>query len=246
EWVGDNIDEFGGDPKNITIFGESTGGQNVASLLIAPAAEGLLHRAIIQSGVFESVSMAEAEYIEGDLPNPAQVIAGKLKVTTADELRAVSLNDLFEAYERKDFFNWLPSVIEDGIALPTMSIRRALSSTETFHQVPLIVGTTLDEMKLFMISKDILAKKRFWLFPTAHDQGTYDAVSEYLTRMWRSRSVDEPASIMIRAGYDQIYSYRFDWDDGGTKLLMDASKNVRRCPQLRHTLCFQRILVFWE
>src|SRR5690606_29936400 len=50
EWVRDNIAEFGGDPGNVTVFGESGGGRKTAVLLAMPAAKGLFHRAIIQSG----------------------------------------------------------------------------------------------------------------------------------------------------------------------------------------------------
>lgn len=50
EWVRDNVDQFGGDPGNVTVFGESGGGSKVSTLLALPSAEGLFHRAIIQSG----------------------------------------------------------------------------------------------------------------------------------------------------------------------------------------------------
>jgi para-nitrobenzyl esterase len=50
EWVRDNVTEFGGDPGNVTIFGESGGGSKVSTLLAMPSAEGLFHRAIVQSG----------------------------------------------------------------------------------------------------------------------------------------------------------------------------------------------------
>lgn len=61
EWVQQNIAEFGGDPRNVTIFGESAGGTNVLALLLSPAAKGLFHRAISQSGSTDSYSRAEAE-----------------------------------------------------------------------------------------------------------------------------------------------------------------------------------------
>ncbi len=59
-WVRDDIAAFGGDPDNVTIFGESAGGMNVFSLLAAPAARGLFHRAIVQSGLPTSIPVDEA------------------------------------------------------------------------------------------------------------------------------------------------------------------------------------------
>src|SRR5436309_266395 len=58
-WVRDNIERFGGDPRNVTIFGESGGGGKVSVLLAMPAARGLFHRAIVQSGASIRVSTRE-------------------------------------------------------------------------------------------------------------------------------------------------------------------------------------------
>ena len=60
KWVKNNIEFFGGDPNNITIFGESAGGHNVLSLIVAPQAKGLFHKAISQSGYTTSVSKKHA------------------------------------------------------------------------------------------------------------------------------------------------------------------------------------------
>ncbi len=60
-WVRDNISSFGGDPNNVTIFGESAGGMSVGTLLGTPAAKGLFHRAIPQSGASShNLSVARA------------------------------------------------------------------------------------------------------------------------------------------------------------------------------------------
>ena len=55
EWVQSNISFFGGDPNNVTIFGESAGGHNVLSLLVSKQAKGLFHKAISQSGYTTSL-----------------------------------------------------------------------------------------------------------------------------------------------------------------------------------------------
>ena len=61
EWVQENVGAFGGDPSNVTIFGESAGGNNVITLLLSEPARGLFHRAISQSGGTWSASLAESE-----------------------------------------------------------------------------------------------------------------------------------------------------------------------------------------
>lgn len=61
KWVQNNISEFGGDPNNVTIFGESAGGRNVYSLIASPLAKGLFHRAIAQSGTVDTTLRTLAE-----------------------------------------------------------------------------------------------------------------------------------------------------------------------------------------
>ncbi|MCP4683497.1 MAG: carboxylesterase family protein, partial [Desulfobacterales bacterium] len=60
-WVQENIENFGGNPENVTIFGESAGGRNSLSMILAPKAKGLFHKAIIQSGSLGAKSIASAE-----------------------------------------------------------------------------------------------------------------------------------------------------------------------------------------
>jgi len=71
KWVQQNIAEFGGDPDNVTIFGESAGGRNVYSMLASPLAKGLFHRAIAQSGTPDTTLLTLAEDFDDDkLKNP--------------------------------------------------------------------------------------------------------------------------------------------------------------------------------
>ena len=224
KWVRDNIEAFGGHPGNVTIFGESAGGHNVVTLLASPMAKGLFHRAIIQSGSFDSTPLPDAEDVTGDRANSAHGIAMKLHATTAQELRAIPVDKLLLAYERGPGFVDVPRVIEDGVVLPGGPLRDAFASAETFNLVPIITGTNRDEMKLFYLRDARLTKKILWLFIVARDQAFYDLFTDYITRLWRIRSVDEPATMMSNAGHRSVYAYRFDWDDGGRVLFMDFNK----------------------
>lgn len=239
KWVRDNISTFGGDQNRVTIFGESAGGHNVTTLLASPLAEGLFHRAIIQSGSFDSTPVAEARGDTGTLMNPSSDVAGRLG--GYENFHAASLQDVFAAFKLDaGGFVQLPRVIEDGITFPEGSLREAFASKDTFNDVPIITGTNRDEMKLFYLFNERLTKKILGQFYVARDQDLYDAASDYSGRVWRVRSVDQPAAMMRAADHDQVYAYRFDWDEGGKMLWMDFSKVLGAAHGLEIPFVFNR------
>jgi para-nitrobenzyl esterase len=209
-WVRENITAFGGDPDLVTIFGESAGGQNVASLIVSPLARGLFERAIIQSGLFDSYALADAEAGARD-KNSASAAAARAGAAGAAALRGLSTEQLFGAYQLDEgSFLTLPRVIADGVVLPEGGLRTALATPGGFNAVPVITGTNRDEMKLFQFLDPRLVDKWFGVFVTAKDPKFYDALAYYQSRLWRIRSVDEPASAMTTAGHEAVYAYRFD------------------------------------
>lgn len=218
KWIKTNAAAFGGDPNNVTIFGESAGGHNVAALLASPRAKGLFHRAIIQSGSFESVPWDYAE--SGDLQSASKIasaLIGDLGAQGAvDRLRAVSVDDLFAQYTvtdgESDFTP--PRIIQDGIVLPETPLRDAFSSPSTFNAVPIITGSNKDETKLWNILDDRLVKQRFGVIPIARDKEFYNTVSKYPSRMWRANAVDGPAAQMSAGGHKDVWTYHFEWDEG--------------------------------
>ena len=223
-WVRSNIAAFGGDAGRVTLFGESAGAHNAAGLLASPLARGLFHRAILQSGSFDSVSVAEAEGETGTLLNPSKAIAEKLGATTAQALRAVPVEALFGAYAWEEGLLDVPRMIEDGVALPAGPLRRAFAIPGGFQRVPILTGTNRDEMTLFYLRDERVTRRVLGPLPVARDPELYAALTHYLSRLWRIRSVDEPAREMTAAGHRDVYAYRFDWDDGGRLLVTDFAE----------------------
>ena len=223
KWVQENAASFGGNPNNVTIFGESAGGHNVATLLATPLAKGLFHRAILQSGSFDSVSIDEARGNSGELRNTSIDVTQRLG--GANKFHTASLAEVFAAYELDGGgFMEVPRIIQDGVVLPETPMREAFSSLENFNQVPTISGINRDEMKLFQFSDERFSKSKLGPVRVARDQDFYDAASDYSSRVWRIRSVDGPLARMGAAGHSEVYGYRFDWDEGGKFLWLDFSK----------------------
>ncbi|MEL7490391.1 MAG: carboxylesterase family protein [Pseudomonadota bacterium] len=244
QWVRDNIGAFGGDADNVTIFGESAGGHNVASLLASPLAAGLFHRAIIQSGSFDSTSMSDATGETGDLPNPSREVATRLGV---QNFHTATAQQVFDAYTLDGGgFMELPRVIQDGIVLPASPLRDAFASPETFNAVPIMTGTNRDEMKLFYLLDERLTKKILGTFYVARDQDLYDAASDYSGRNWRLRAVDRPAIRMRAGGHEAVYAYRFDWDEGGRFLWTDFSKLLGAAHALEIPFVFNKFALLGD
>jgi len=151
EWVQRNIERMGGDPDNVTVFGESAGGMAVSTLLAMPKARGLFHKAIAQSGAasashdreharFVADLWLESLGVTRDAPEklrdlaPEALIAGQMK--TAEKVR-----------RGRQFLSTAPIV--DGETLPGDPLAAVRSGVA--RDIPLMTGTTLHEHKLFEI-----------------------------------------------------------------------------------------------
>jgi para-nitrobenzyl esterase len=140
EWVRDNISNFGGDPKNVMIFGESGGGAKISTLLAMPAAKGLFHKAAIQSGSMFRATDAETA------TKSAKALMAKLGATRVEELSKIPATDLFKAGP-DDIMGGGPVI--DGRSL----LRHPWDpdAPEVSASIPLLIGNDKDESSLFSL-----------------------------------------------------------------------------------------------
>jgi para-nitrobenzyl esterase len=148
EWVRDNIAAFGGDPANVTIYGESGGGAKVSMLQAMPGAHGLFHKAIIQSGPgLRAVSKAAATRNAKAVLDALGIKPGEL-----DKLQTVSAAEIQTAAAGVAAGNPMQgfSPCVDGAALPRDPFQPDAPAISA--EVPVMIGTNKDEATLFIRS----------------------------------------------------------------------------------------------
>lgn len=225
-WINGNIAAFGGDTDRVTIFGESAGAYNIAGLMAMPQARGLFHGAIMQSGGTASVPLTIAENGGGTDALAGLAAAAAIAGPDADgaSLRAASLATVFDAYrDGNNELTSLPRMIEDGVTLREGGILAAAADPDGFAPVPLISGTNRDEMKLYTVFDPTLTRRLgplVWL----RDRDAYEAAVEYPSRIWRYNAVDSLLNRLAANGRSDLWSYRFDWDEGGSVLVTNTGE----------------------
>jgi para-nitrobenzyl esterase len=147
EWVKKNISNFGGDPNNVTVFGESAGGMSVAAVMVLPLAQGLFHKAIIESAVGDiarplkpSVRAAEQwlKIVEISPSNPSALRKLSIKKLLASQMELAL----------KMGTGLAPAMpVADGEVMPLMPLDAFTQGRAA--KIPALIGTNLDEQKLF-------------------------------------------------------------------------------------------------
>lgn len=156
-WVRECISAFGGDPEQVTVFGESSGGASITTLMVSPAAEGLFHRAIVQSAPATSVYGPErgaamaARFLELVGVDPADI--GELRDMHFNRLVAAGDTLCYEVPTRVPGTLGLSPVVDGDIVprYPVAAFQKGLS-----HRIPLIIGTNHDEPSIFRFMKSPL------------------------------------------------------------------------------------------
>lgn len=148
EWVRDNISEFGGDPNNVMVFGQSGGGAKIATLMAMPAAKNLFHRAATMSGQQVTASGP----LNATLRARVVLDALKLSPERAAEIRTVPAERLVEALSTRD-----PVLPFGGVSFAPVLDERQLqrhpfypdAPAQSAH-IPVIIGNTHDETRAFL------------------------------------------------------------------------------------------------
>ena len=251
EWVRDNIAAFGGDPGNVTIFGQSGGGAKVSTLMAMPSAKGLFHKAIVESGSLLNVgdpaqtkALAEAvlkalDIGPGDLTKLAGVSAAAL-VAAGEKAKA----SIPKAPPGTINLGWQPVVDGKAIPGPTWSAGAPALSAK----VPMIIGSNLNELSLSLGSAALeamgeeqakgMAKTMggapagAWEAFRAADPGAkpVEILSRMISSLFRVPAVMQ-AQAKAKQGGAPAYLYRFDYNP---KTVLDGRVRAFHCAEMAY------------
>ena len=250
KWVKQNIANFGGDPNNVTIFGESAGGWSVCLHLASPLSAGLFQHAILESGGCDTTRTMDQGFSDGN------DFAAKLGCSGPDAvscLRSKSADQVVGAMKTRkestgDFLSlknwnhiWAPH--EDGWFLKETPIKSLQSGN--YNKVPFMVGSNRNEAKLFAaenkvtnrmtpkskvkaaVKKSIgpeLAPEFEKLYPYQNYRRTMDALVDAKGDITLGCKCFEAAEATAPA--EPTYYYRFDYDRSREPLLLGAAHAV--------------------
>ena len=255
EWVQANIEQFGGDPANVTIFGQSGGGSKVRTMMGLPAADGLFHKAIVQSGA----TSAPVQHEQAAARRVAELTLEILGLSV-EQLASVPYDDLIEASTQATdrvrdegqfaSVGWRPVV--DGDYLPANPVDEEWVAQAS--DIPLLIGTVLNESNTVTGGHkpgDLLAdNKNNWSDDHARAKlakrfgDKADAVAVAFLKAYPQKSLADAYFVDTRSrpgtakntllkakqGGAPVYSYVFAWESP----VMDGIGMSWHCSEIPH------------
>tara|TARA_Y100000746_G_scaffold225348_1_gene228932 strand:+ start:131 stop:1879 length:1749 start_codon:yes stop_codon:yes gene_type:complete len=248
-WVKENISLFGGDPDNVTIFGESAGGHNVFSLLVSDKSKGLFHKAISMSGYTTSISPKDA-YVQNDKSSTSSYTSSEIvkkiikelsnekETYSNEEIRDILLNlstqEFFEHYANRETYEEIPLLTSDNIVIPEAGLRASLFNKDIVNKVPTIAGSNRDEVKLWLATAEYFVELDFSAVGSLlnipnvklKDEDAFEAFNYFRSSAWKIRGVDIPLKGLYESGNSNLYAYQYDWDDHRRYVVADFKKLI--------------------
>lgn len=235
KWIRDNIAAFGGDPENVTLFGQSGGGMKVWTLMQTPEADGLFHKGIVQSGLIEG-------FMENEKPSGKKVVNALLKKLGYPEGNAEPLETVPYAQLAQAYTEVAPELQKQGEYVGCTPIPndwylgdpRFVGFTPHAQTIPVMVGTAFGEFSfgpalenrntMSMEEKKTLLEKKYgasWeellgLFQKAYPEKDISDLL-YIDSVFRWPSIDfieKKARHPQAPTYSYLFSYVFPYDGG--------------------------------
>lgn len=218
-WLRDNVEKFGGNPENVTVFGESAGGFDTLNLMLSPVAKGLFHRAIVESGGLWHTPIDEAtnyndapqagsrfssqeielllrqnDGLASNRSEAKQQVAELTLIQRAEYLRSKSQAEIMKAYLHygRDEVD-MPLVFQDGHVIPKGDLVERFKNPDQYNKVPLIIGTNRDEIKLYYYSNPKYVDMFLGKIPSIKDPDYYHARAQYHSDRWKYNGADRIA-----------------------------------------------------